>query len=804
MIRRRLTKVIAAAAVTAGALFLSLPNLATLKPAQDTEAVFLTSDGEVIPAQTMGSSARIEAAIEQGRGATLFSNASVTLFGAPLESTYLEDGTSALISDSPFTGLPYYHEEKFDGYELFDGIDVSKWQNDIDWKACKEAGVDFAIIRVGYRKLETGELMEDPYYKQNIKGALENDISVGVYIFSQALTTKEAKEEAQFLIKRVKKYDVTLPLVMDYEGGSYTLNGQSYPGRLDQAYENGTVDKDSATKTIKTFCKYVENAGYTPMIYANSYFLTSKINGEELGKSYKIWQARYSQSTNPSQGYLYYPGNYEYWQYSETGTTDGIKGKIDCNFLYKNFDIKTKKPTAVAQTDSSINLKWNKTADALGYYIYRLNPDTGKYQKVASTRENTFTDDTLEPVSEYSYKIKAYWTIGGKNYTANSSSELSAATTTLPVTGLKVSSRSDKAMKLSWNPVSKAKGYIISQYDPKEDAYIEIATVSGKNNTSFRVADLKPAKEYQFVVAAYRNYNEQILVSPDSKELFAITKPAAVQNVVASDRTTDSITLKWNKQSGVTGYKVARYNMTTRKWESLALVKKNTFTDTELEAGTLYKYRVRAYKTYDGKDYYGEASETFAVSSKPGKTTNLRSVARTVDSITLKWTKQTGVTGYKVYRLNEETGKWNYCGKTGKNAYKDTGLEAGKVYKYRVRAYELNENVTTYGKYSAALFATTRPAVPTGLAVAKRNTKSLTITWDYNETVSGYTVYRCSGKNGKFEIVAELDSCEATSYTDTGLSKGTEYQYKLRAYKIFDGIKYNTDKTKAITVKTKN
>ena len=271
MIRSKLTKILAATAVAAGALFLSMPNLATLKPTQDTEAVFLTTDGEVIPAQTMGSSARIEAAMAEGRTATLFSNASVTLFGAPLESSYLEDGSSAITSGSPFMDLTYSHEAKYEGYELFDGIDVSKWQNNIDWAACKAAGVDFAIIRVGYRKLETGELLEDPNYKQNIEGALNNGISVGVYIFSQALTTKEAKEEAKFLVKRIKNYDVTLPLVMDYEGGSYTLNGQSYPGRLEQAYSNGTVDKDSATKVVRAFCKYVEDAGYTPMIYANSY-----------------------------------------------------------------------------------------------------------------------------------------------------------------------------------------------------------------------------------------------------------------------------------------------------------------------------------------------------------------------------------------------------------------------------------------------------------------------------------------------------------------------------------------------------
>ena len=709
MIRSKLTKILAATVVAAGALFLSMPNLATLKPTQDTEAVFLTTDGEVIPAQTMGSSARIEAAMAEGRTATLFSNASVTLFGAPLESSYLEDGSSAITSGSPFMDLTYSHEAKYEGYELFDGIDVSKWQNNIDWAACKAAGVDFAIIRVGYRKLETGELLEDPYYKQNIEGALNNGISVGVYIFSQALTTKEAKEEAKFLVKRVKGYDITLPLVMDYEGGSYTLNGQSYPGRLDQAYSDGTVDKDSATKVVRAFCKYVENAGYTPMIYANSYYLLTKINGEELGKTYKIWQARYAQSTNPNQGYLYYPGNYEYWQYSESGYIGSMK--VDCNFLYKNFNVKTKNRSVTSQTADTITLEWAKTEDALGYRIYRLDPDTGKYKKVGDTRECAFTDENLDPATEYTYKIRAYWTIGGENYYAKYSSVVSSTTTTLPVTGLNVTSRTATTMTLEWKSVSKAKGYIIYQYVPDEDDYIQVATLKGKKSTSYKVTGLETGTEYRFVVCAYLTYNDEQLTSDDSEELFAITKPGMVKTLAVSARTTGSLSLKWTKQAGVTGYMVYRYNETTEKWQNLGSVTKNKFTDSGLEAGKVYKYRVRAYKVYDGVTYYGKYSGALSTTTKPATPTGLKVQERAKKSITITWDRDKNAKGYLVYRYNEELGDYEKIAtikSNKKNSFTDTGLTKATEYRYKVRAYKVNEGKSYFSEKSEEITVTTK------------------------------------------------------------------------------------------------
>jgi GH25 family lysozyme M1 (1,4-beta-N-acetylmuramidase)/fibronectin type 3 domain-containing protein len=551
--------------------------------------------------------------------AALFSDVPATLYADTLSNTSEVEGEVLLTTDSPFTDLTYTHENKFEDYELFNGIDISKWNNlacadgVIDWAACKEAGVDFAIIRVGYRQLNTGELIEDPYYKQNIEGALANDISVGVYFFSEALTAKEARAEAKFILKRIKKYDVTLPVVIDYEGGYYTDNGNKYPGRVEAAYQDGSLTKASATKVVRAFCNYVDEAGYTPMVYANSNYLLSNINGASLGKKYQVWQARYAESTDPNNGYLYYDGSYDYWQYSENGYIGEMK--VDCNFLYKNFNVRTSQPQVTEQTADTITLEWEPTSDALGYRVYRLNPDTGKYVKIATTSECVYTDEELSTASEYTYRILAYWKIGGSTYTAKNSKTLTWSTSVKKVKNLTEESRTDTSVTLSWDAVSKANGYVIYQYDADEEEYLEVVTVSGKSNTTYEVTGLSASKEYRFAVCAYRKYNGEKLTGEISDELKTRTNPAKVESLTATGRTSKSITLSFTKQKRVTGYIVYRYNAKTGKWKQIGISTNGTFTDDTVAANTSYKYRVRAYKESGGATYYGKYSKALTVKS---------------------------------------------------------------------------------------------------------------------------------------------------------------------------------------------
>lgn len=195
------------------------------------------------------------------------------------------------------------------------GIDVSKWNGTIDWKSVKQSGINYVIIRCGYRGTSTGALVEDPKYKANIKGATDAGLKVGVYFFSQAVDEIEAVQEASMVLSLVSGYKISYPIFLDVEAAS---NGRA-----------NNISKDMRTKVCKAFCQTIQNSGYTAGVYANKDWLTNKIDASQLG-SYKIWLAQYA--AKPS-----YTGRYEMWQYKDTGSVPGISGHVDLNLSYLGY-----------------------------------------------------------------------------------------------------------------------------------------------------------------------------------------------------------------------------------------------------------------------------------------------------------------------------------------------------------------------------------------------------------------------------------------------------------------------------------
>jgi len=196
----------------------------------------------------------------------------------------------------------------------YKGIDVSKHQGDIDWQKVAADGVEFAFIRVALRGYETGKLAEDSMFEQNIKGALQAGIKVGVYIYSQAVNEAEVLEEAELVLNKIAPYKVECPIVYDVEmvsGASARMN---------------TLSVEERTKLTKLFCETIENAGYRPMIYHNMEMGAIRIQLEEL-EEYDKWFAYYNKN-------FYYPYDYKVWQYSDKGTVDGIQGDVDLNISF--------------------------------------------------------------------------------------------------------------------------------------------------------------------------------------------------------------------------------------------------------------------------------------------------------------------------------------------------------------------------------------------------------------------------------------------------------------------------------------
>ena len=224
----------------------------------------------------------------------------------------------------PRLGEGYVHDPKFSNHTVRHGIDVSYYQKNIDWNAVKASGVEFVFVRVGYRGYAPeGNIAVDPYAKQNLQGAINAGLKVGAYVFSQAVNEAEAIQEAQFALQQVAGYNITMPIVMDFEYAYYS-NGAE--GRLAAAH----LSRDQHTAIVNAFGATIRNAGYEPMIYANKSMLENSLNSWSI--PYKIWLARYPQSVPLAAGY---GGNYEFWQYTSGGYVNGIAGRVDCNFWYE-------------------------------------------------------------------------------------------------------------------------------------------------------------------------------------------------------------------------------------------------------------------------------------------------------------------------------------------------------------------------------------------------------------------------------------------------------------------------------------
>ncbi len=215
-----------------------------------------------------------------------------------------EDGFLDYVGDDP-------------NVQVKNGIDVSRFQGDIDWEKVAGAGVDYAIIRAGLRGTTEGKLLEDDCFVDNIEGAIKNGIEVGVYFYSQAVDEVEAAEEVQMLLDLIEPYNITYPVVIDVESAD------------SDTARTAKMTTDQYETVVKTFCDMVSNAGYKPMIYGNVKSFTLLMDAVDVD-DYDIWIAYYGLP-------LYYPYHFDMWQYTSSGSIDGIDGEVDLNICITDY-----------------------------------------------------------------------------------------------------------------------------------------------------------------------------------------------------------------------------------------------------------------------------------------------------------------------------------------------------------------------------------------------------------------------------------------------------------------------------------
>lgn len=196
------------------------------------------------------------------------------------------------------------------------GIDVSRYQEKIDWKKVAGDEVEYAFIRLGIRGYTKGEILQDDTFIYNIEGALDNDIDVGVYFFTQAVSVEEAEEEARFVLDAIEPYPVEYPIVLDVEAVT-SANART-----------ADLTKEERTQYCIAFLETIKKAGYKPMIYGNLKTFMLLLDLEQL-EEYDKWFAYYDED-------IYFPYAFKIWQYTDNGRVDGIKGEVDLNISFED------------------------------------------------------------------------------------------------------------------------------------------------------------------------------------------------------------------------------------------------------------------------------------------------------------------------------------------------------------------------------------------------------------------------------------------------------------------------------------
>ena len=568
---------------------------------------------------------------------------------------------------SKYTGITYTHNSKFKNKELVYGMDVSQHNGKINFKKAKRDGIEFVFIRVGYTGYTKSSfsLNLDKKYKTYIKDATKAGLKVGVYWYSQSTKVSEAKKEANALLKAIKGYSITMPVVFDYEFAD------TKKGRLDSA----KLSKTNMTANALAFLNTVSNAGYDACIYASENFLEEHLYANQISSNFKVWLANYSSKTN-------YKGDYEFWQHTAKGRVSGMRGNVDINFWYKGenstylgtqvytgapiecgvyaaidgrelvenvdytltysnnvnigtahitlngigehkglkqnytFNIvpdKVKHVAHISSENTSLKLSWNSVSGADAYVITAESINNIKtFTKTVYGRTEGEIDGLIDG-NEYIVTVRALgYDSKGNALSGEPSDYISSKTTGNKVSGVKVIARAEKSITLSWYRIADCESYTVYQYDSASKEYKPVGKTDG-NTDSLKISNLKQGVSYKFTVCA----NKENRQCEPSDAFSAVTVPKKVSNKSAKSKKSRRINYSFKKVSA-TGY---QYQWSTHKNFKSNFLTKNTkstkITIKTAQSRRRYYVRVRAYKTEPGgKKIYGKWSNVKSVRVK--------------------------------------------------------------------------------------------------------------------------------------------------------------------------------------------
>ncbi len=341
-------------------------------------------------------------------------------------------------------------------------------------------------------------------------------------------------------------------------------------------------------------------------------------------------------------------------------------------------------------TYNTVTLSWNKASGVSGYEIQQYA--SSKWKAVATTKSRKYTIKKLKTGTTYKFRVVGYKTSGKKKKYGKASSSVSVKPVCTAPTSLASVQTSSTSVKLSWNKVSGASGYIVQQY--KSGKWVSV----GKNikSTYFTVSKLTPDTSVKFRVYAYTTVGKKNIAGAVSKTLTVKPKVVVPSSLAFVSADSGSVTLSWGKVSGATGYVIYKYDGS--KYTKVATSTTNKYAVKNLKANTSYRYAVRTYIKIGSKTYYSTYCASLAVKTAPAKVEGLEVLSAEDSTVSLKWKAASGASGYEVYVL--KNGKWTLSGTTGSTSFTVNGLSSLTEYRFKVRAYSVSSNKKLFSYYS--------------------------------------------------------------------------------------------------------
>ncbi len=625
-------------------------------------------------------------------------------------------------------------------------------------------------------------------------------------------------------------------------GMVYSYQIRAYSGNLDEDGESVTVY--GAYSEEKTICRLTAAPVLT---VAKVTYKSVKVSWEKIedAEGYVIYRkasgdSSYKKLTTIESGTTtaYTDENVTlgvtYYYYAVSFCQGSSKTKYSSNSETVKAKVALEK-TVVSLSDikiSSVTVNWNKISGAEGYSVYRAASKDGEYTKIAtlqSGKKITYTDTDVKVAKTYYYKVRAYRTVNEKKVYAPYSEVVS--TTTCPEAAtVSVVSTSYSTIKISWNSVAlpskncgyyiytvsgdtativgelvkTSTGYDVYRYKKGVRAESACGTLKDVSELSFKITGLTHDKEYQIKVAGYVTKGSgKIIEGADSDTVTATPRLLAVTLESVTSKSYKSAVIAWTSTSDKEdSYRIYRKAEDEDSYKEIAAVSRvdgttaYSYTDSKLDTGKKYTYKIRSVKTKNADVAYSSYSSKKSVTIRPA-TTTVKVATNTYNTLKISWSKVKGtesdgyVTGYEIYRSTSKNGTYKKIAtvKGGTNTtYTDKSLKTGTKYYYRVKAYCTVKKEKVYSSFSSKASAKVVPAATKISAVTSASYNSISVTWSKvkgtasDGYVTGYEIYRSTSKDSGYKKVATITSGSTKKYKDKNLATGTTYYYKIRAF----------------------